>query len=176
MTICSQALLTGSALLVSALAAAAQAETTAFSFTDPGTTYTGFIFPGDPRIGGHVYNARIYLDLEVLDGADAAQFDTDITLPLAPDKGSSQLVTFTGAELGWSGSGQFHHFVETKTYNGTFIGTIFGAASAPLDAFLLETARIELDYTPVPEPTALLGVATFGMGLQKRRRRSTRNP
>lgn len=162
--------LVGSTIVCSAIAASStHAETTTLSFTDPGTTYTGFIFPGDPRIGGHVYNARVYLDVEIFDGSDAAEFDTDLTLPLIPDEGATPIVTFNGADLGWSGTGVFHHYLETNAYNGTFIQTLFGAASAPLDGVLLKSARLELDYTPVPEPLGLSAVAALGMMVRRRR-------
>lgn len=161
--------LLGSAMVACSVFCTAHADTATFFFTDPGTTYTGFIFPGDPRIGGHVYQARIYLDLEVFEGADASQFDTDLTLPIIPDDGASPLITFNGADLGWSGSGEFHHYVETKAHNGIFIDTLFGAASAPLDAVLLKSARIELDYTPIPEPTSLATLGIASLAFRRRR-------
>ncbi len=160
----------GLALTLATLAPPAVAETTTFYFTEPGTTYTGFIFPGDPRIGGTVTQTRIYLYLDVLPGADAAFFDTDLTLPIVPAAGGTPIVTYNGFDLGWSGSGLFTLEEVTDRHNGTFIQTLFGAASFPIDAVLLDGSRIEIDYTPVPAPAGA-AVVLLGVHWVGRRRR-----
>lgn len=153
-----------------AFAPSARADVTVFDFTDPGTTYTGFIFPGDPRVGGHIELARIYLYVEVLSG-DAADYAHDITFPTIPDAGKSALLNLTGVEMGWSGTGVFSYEFETTDFNGVFISTLYGASSAPIDAVLLPGSRIELEYTPVPAPGAIaLGAVALARSGRRRRR------
>ena len=153
-----------------AVATPALADITTFSFTDPGTTYTGFIFPADERIGGHIDVARIYLYVQVFSG-DAADYAHDITFPTIPDQGSSQLLDLTGAGMGWSGTGTFSYEIETTDFNGELISTIYGASSAPIDAILLDGSRIEFEYTPVPAPGAMALAGAAMAGLAQRRRR-----
>jgi hypothetical protein len=135
-------------------AGAAHAEDTAqFIFADVGTTHTGFIFPGDPRIGREVVLARIFLVVEVFPGADAADFDTDLTLPISAAEGATPVVALTGTGLGWSGSGTFTYMTETTLHNGTFIQTLFGAATSPMDTVIHEDSYVELVFAPGPQPS-----------------------
>lgn len=156
--------------LAAVAVAPALGDVTTFDFTEPGTTYTGFIFPGDERIDGHIEVARIYLYVEVFSG-DAADYGHDITFPTIPDQGASNLLDLSGAGMGWSGTGIFSFEWETTDFNGTFISTIYGASSAPIDAVLLPGSRIEFEYTPVPAPgaTALGAVALAASGRRRRR-------
>ncbi len=156
--------------LAAAAVAPALGDVTTFDFTEPGTTYTGFIFPGDERIDGHIEVARIHLYVEVFSG-DAAGYAHDITFPTIPDQGSSQLLNLIGAEMGWTGTGTFSFEWETTDFNGTFISTIYGASSAPLDAILLPGSRIEFEYTPVPGPGVMSLGAVVLAGRRRRRRR-----
>jgi MYXO-CTERM domain-containing protein len=138
----------------------APAATKTFSFAEVGTSYTGFLFPDDPFNGRQVVLTRIYLTLTVPEGSDAAFFDTDITVPLEPGDGSTNLLALTGESLGWSGSGVFTTFIETTGFNGTFYSTLYGAATSPLDgAFISEDSRVEMETVPGPGAVALLGVA-----------------
>jgi hypothetical protein len=148
---------TAIALAALALTSPALADTATFYLSEVGTSYTGFIFPGDPRIGGHVTRTRIFVDLEVFAGADAADFDADIAFPLLADEGCTPVLSILGSDLGWTGSGLFRLVVDTEIHNGTFLQTLYGAATYPLDAVLLETSRIEMEYTPL----ATCGSADF---------------
>ncbi len=154
---------------VLAAIATCQADTTAFFFADPGSSYTGFLFADDPRVGGHVESARIVLLVDVAPGADAANFDADVTLPLFPDEGATPVVALSGSALGWSGSGLFSYTLETSELNGVFQPTLFGGATATLDARILRGSRIELEYTPAPEPGSLLCMLPAGLWLARRR-------
>lgn len=157
-------------LVVLAAAATSRAETTAFFFADPGSSYTGFLFGDDPRIGGHVKSARIVLLVDVAPGADAANFDADLTLPLLPDEGATPVVALSGSALGWSGSGLFSYTLETSGLNGVFQSTLFGGATSSLDARILRGSRVELDYAPVPEPGSLACILPAGLWLARRGR------
>lgn len=163
-------LLAAAAVGLAATAAAAE-DTTSFIFADVGTTHTGFVFPGDPRIGREVILARIFLTVHVAPGADAADFDTDLTLPISPVEGASPVLSLRGIDLDWSGSGTFTYTAETTALNGTFIQTLFGAATTPMDAVIDENSRVELVFAPIPAPgpVALAGVAAVAAARRRRR-------
>ena len=147
--------------------AAATADIQSFIFADVGTTYTGFLFPGNPIVGQEVVLTRIFLEVDVAPGADAADFDTDLSFPITPLPGNRNALSINGAELGWSGSGRFTYVHETTEYNGVFISTIYGAATAPMDAVILKESRVEMMTIPSPAGVAVLGV---GAMLLRRRR------
>lgn len=152
-------------------AAAANAEdTTRFIFADVGTTHTGFIFPGDLRIGREIVLTRIHLVLEVFPGADAAEFDTDVTFPISPGPGSTPVLALTGAGLDWTGSGVFVYDDETTLFNGTFIQTLFGAATSPMDAVIHKESYIEMVFAPIPAPGTAAVAALAGVVAMRRRR------
>ena len=148
-------------------AAAASADIQSFIFAEVGTTYTGFLFPGNPIVGQEVVLTRIFLDVEVFPGSDAADFDTDLSLPNTPFPGNRNALSITGAELGWSGSGRFTYIHETTDYNGVFISTIYGAATSPLDAVISKDSRVEMVTVPAPPGAAILAA---GAVLLRRRR------
>lgn len=157
--------------LGSAAAAACAEDTTRFIFADVGTTHTGFVFPGDPRIGREVILTRIHLVLEVFPGADAADFDTDVTFPIDPAQGSTPVLALTGEGLNWSGAGTFIHDDQTTMFNGTFIQTLFGAATSPMDAVIHKESYIEMVFAPIPAPGTAAGLMALAGGLALRRRR-----
>ena len=152
------------ALLMSGASAAADIQT--FIFAEVGTTYTGF-FPSNPFVGQEVVLTRIFLEVDVAPGSDAADFDTDISFPLTPFPGNRNALSIDGGELGWSGAGHFTYMLETTEFNGVFISTIYGAATSPLDAFISKSSRIEMVTIPAPAGLALAGVGLLAL----RRRR-----
>lgn len=149
-------------------ASSALADQRNFSFAEIGTTYTGLIFASDPIVGQQVVLARIFLEVEVFPGADAGQFDTDLSFPLIPLEGNRNALSISGAELGWLGSGTFTYMFETTEFNGTFRATIFGAATAPLDGMIIKESRVEMYTVPAPAAPVVLGA---GVLLACRRRR-----
>lgn len=163
-------------LLAAAFAAVAPAvhadevQTIEWIFADPGTTFTGFIFPGDPRIGARVVSTRIFFDVLVYDGFDAADLDVDWTFPISPDPGNTPILGISGAAQGWSGAGTFHYFEETERFNGAIIQTLYGAATMGVDGELLKGARIEMDIVPVPGPAAATALGLAGIAVARRRR------
>lgn len=154
-----------------ALAAPARADLVTFSFAQVGTSYSAFLAPDDPIVGQEAVNARVYLDVQVTAG-NAANFFTDIAFPITPLPGNENALVLTGSdpELGWSGIGTFHYFLETTGFNGTFITTRFGAETpgAGFAGTILDTSRIEFDTVPEPSTLALLALA----GAAALRRRS----
>jgi hypothetical protein len=145
----------------------AVADVQTFIFAEVGTTYTGFFFPSNPFVGQEVVLTRIFLEVDVAPGADAAFFDTDISFPLTPHAGGRNALSLRGEDLGWFGSGHFTYMLETTDFNGVFISTIYGASTAPIDAVISKSSRIEMVTVPAPASVALLGVA----GLMATRRR-----
>lgn len=138
------------------------AATTEFYFAQVNGSYSAFLSPTSELVGQQVTSARIYLDLHVDPGSDAADFFTDISFPILPDDGNTSALVLTGEELEWSGSGEFHYFRETTEFNGVFAAGRFGAET-PIENFsgaILEGSRIEFDYVPEPGTALLLGLAT----------------
>lgn len=112
----------------------AAGETVQFEFARVGMSYSAALFADDPIVGKHVEGARIVLEVESFEGSDAANFYTDILLPIEPLIGNSSALVYTGEELGWSGAGIFRLELDTNELNGTLIARRFGAAS-PAEGF-----------------------------------------
>ena len=122
------------------------ADTATFSFAPLGNSYSAAMFADDPLVGKNVSAARIYLQIECFPGSDAANFFTDISLPIDPLPGGDSTLVLSGEELGWSGAGQFSFFEETNRFNGTIIPGRYGAES-PSEDFVgvMLDGRIEFD-------------------------------
>ncbi len=144
------------------------ADVQTFIFAEVGTTYTGFFFPDNPFVGQEVMLTRIFLEVDVAPGADAADFDTDIAFPLRPFEGNRNALGITGADLGWSGSGRFTYMLETTEFNGMFISTLYGAATGPLDAVISKDSRIEMITVPSPAGAALFGIGALACARRRR--------
>ena len=162
----------GAALLIPAVATADVRTTTRF---EPpiafGAAVDGVIFPGDPLIAFEVVETRVYWDVVVADGHDAADIFADVFLPIDTNSGLVADINLDGRTLGWSGSGTFSHTEKTDRYNGLFAqaGTGFGSQSwglSPDAVDVLPTSRIEIDYI-VPEPSTMtllvLGLGCIGI-------------
>jgi hypothetical protein len=144
------------ALVISS--ARAKANTVTFHFAPVGTSFSAFLAPDNPLVGKEIRSARIFLDIEA--NSDAANFFTDIVFPIAPFPGNENGLFLTGGDLGWSGTGIFHFFEETKRFNGIFVAARY-AGETPGENFsgaLLETSRIEFNYVPELGGTILLFV------------------
>jgi len=151
--------------------------TTDFSPPYPfGTAGDGAIFPDKPYIEREVVEVRIYWDVVVADGYDAADILANVHLPIITDSGSLAEIILDGPTLGWSGSGTFNHYEVTGRYNFSFgpVWTPYGWISygLPFDAVdVLPTSRIEIDYL-VPEPATMILLTLGGLGLLSRRKRA----
>lgn len=134
--------------LASMFAAKAMAETITFNFAQVGQSYLALLPADNPAVGQEAVVARVYLDVEVFPGSDAANFFTDIAFPIEPFPGNYGGLALSGKDLNWQGSGVFHYFEETTRFNGVFISTRFGAETPgqDFDGQILETSRIEFDY------------------------------
>jgi hypothetical protein len=146
-------------------------QTVAFNFAQVGTSYSAFLPPDSPLIGKEVISARIYLNVESFPGSNAANFFTDLSFP-----GNENVLVLLGSDLGWSGSGKFDFFEETKLFNGIFVSARF-AGETPgenFDGTILEGSRVEFDFASVPDNggismAACAGVALVAFGFSVRR-------
>lgn len=154
----------------SAVAGPVTTETRVFNFAGVGISYTAILLGSDPIVGREIVETRITLNLDVT-GGDAANFATDIALPIDPFPGNVNVFFLNGAGQGWSGTGEFNYAETTDRFNGVFFATIFGAATpgAGYTGSFLEGSRIEVDYiVPAPGSAALLGLS--GLAMTRRRR------
>ena len=151
-------------------------QTVAFNFAQVGTSFSAFLPPDSPLIGKEVISARIYLNVELAPGSDAANFFADLSFPISPFPGNENVLVLLGSDLGWSGSGKFDFLEETKLFNGIFVSTRF-AGETPGDNFdgtILEDSRVEFDFASVPDNggismAACAGVALVAFGFSVRR-------
>lgn len=130
-----------------------------------GMAVDGAVFPGKPYIGCEVIEVRIYWDVVVPRGYNAADIKANVILPIVKDSGGLSQVILDGSVLGWSGSGTFNHVDITDRYNFAFgpEWTRWGWQATGLPrgiADVLATSRIEIDYI-VPEP-ATIGLLVTG--------------
>lgn len=145
-----------------------------------GTAGDGAIFPGKPYAGREVVEVRVWWDVAVADGHDAAAIKADVILPIVTDSGGLAGIILDGPALGWSGSGTFNHYEVTDRYNFSFgpVWTPWGWQSwgLPFDAVeVLPTSRIEIDYlAPEPSSGAALLLISAPALLRRRRRELTR--
>lgn len=142
-----------------------------FHFAPVGNSFNAFMSGDDPLVGKEIVSARIYLTVESYAGSDAANFWTDITLPIEPLDGNTNSLYLVGSDLGWSGSGTFTYTLETTTLNGHFIPTRYGGETPgfDFDGEILDGSRIEIEYIPAPATLAPLACAFCAL-----RRRRTR--
>ncbi len=152
-----------------AAAAPALADIVEFHFAPVGNSFSAFMSGDDPLVGKEVVSARIYLTVESFAGSDAANFWTDITLPIEPFDGNTNSLYLAGSDLGWSGSGTFTYFLDTTMLNGHFVPARWGGETPGLDfdGEILDGSRIEIEYIPAP---ATLVTLLAAMVAPRRRR------
>jgi hypothetical protein len=135
-------------LAVAACATAAHADDVLqLSFARVGTSYSAFIGSDNPAVGRRVISTRIVLRLQVTAG-DAADFTTDLLVPVAADPGATSVVFESGLDRGWSGVGLFEIDEIVTSHNGTVIARRFGAAT-PGDGYdgeILDGSMVELRF------------------------------
>lgn len=133
------------ALLLAAAPALAQ-DTRVFNFANIGQSYSAAIFATDPDVGRRIISTRIVLNVAVAPGSDAAEFSTDLLLPIQVDAGGTSVVAYNGADLEWSGAGTFNLDETTTIHNGVLIATRFGAESFGVQGQILEGSRVEVTF------------------------------
>jgi len=120
-----------------------------FDFAQVGQSYSAAIFAGDPDIGRRIVRTEIVLRVRVLANSNAAEFSTDILLPIAANSGNS-VFAFTGSDQNWSGSGDFEFREETTRYNGTLIARRYGAETFGVEGQLLDGSGITVFFESAP--------------------------
>lgn len=166
-TICAAAL--AGALM--SLAASAHAETVTFAFAPVGNSLSYFMGADDPLIGKQVISTHIVLKVRSADGSDAANFYTDHSFPILPDPGNESALALSGADMGWSGSGDFLYDTKTTMFNGVFVPARYGSETPgfDFDGEILDGSYIEMEVV-VPAPPVLLSALPAAAFLTRRRR------
>ncbi len=119
-----------------------------FNFAEVGQSYSAAIFAGDPDVGRRIVRTEIVLRVRVHANSNAAEFSTDILLPIEADTANS-VFALSGSDQNWSGSGDFEFREETTRYNGTLIARRFGAETFGVDGQLLDGSGITVFFQPV---------------------------
>lgn len=135
-------------LAVSTLALAAPAfaqDSHTFPFAQVGNSYTAAIFDGHPIAGRRVIRTEVVLRVEVNPGSNAADFATDILLPIIADSGDS-VFTLNGSDQNWSGSGTFEFRETTTRYNGPIRTGRYGAESFGVQGRILDDSGITVFF------------------------------
>ena len=125
------------------------ADVLQLSFANVGQSYSAFIGSDNPAVGRRVVSARVVLRLQVTAG-NAANFTTDLLLPVAADPGASAVVFESGLSRGWSGTGLFVIDEVVASHNGVVIARRFGAET-PGEGYsgtILEGSMVELRLEP----------------------------
>ncbi|MFN3168755.1 MAG: PEP-CTERM sorting domain-containing protein [Phycisphaeraceae bacterium] len=151
------------ALTLAAQPASAVVRTTT-DFGPPGGF--GFVsdnvlFPGSPYATRAVLEVRVFWDVAVGEGLDAANIDASVTLPIQINTTTNPwpiipVISMNGQQEGWSGSGTFSY---RQTITGqdmsfgpgwtfwTYQALYEGGPPGPIDDIeVLPTSRIEIDY------------------------------
>jgi hypothetical protein len=124
---------------------AAADDTTFIPFANVGSSYSAAIFQSDERVGREVISATITLNLTVDEGSNAAEFFTDLLLPL--DTGP--VVVIDGAERNWTGSGNFSYQLTTTELNGFVIARRYGAETFGVQGEMSDDSGVLLTFRPV---------------------------
>jgi hypothetical protein len=120
-----------------------------FNFANVGMSYSAAIFASDPIVGRRVISTTLVLNLSVDPGSDAADFTTDILLPIQTDAPTGSVVLYSGLDLGWAGSGVFQFTETTTRYNGVIVPARFGAETFGVQGFLLAGSGIVVTFEPL---------------------------
>lgn len=157
------------AALAALAAAPALAGVVEFQFASVGNSFSAFMSGDDPLVGKEIVSSRIFLTVESFAGSDAANFWTDLTLPIEPFDGNTNFVYLSGADLGWSGSGTFSYSLETTGLNGHFVAARWGGETPgfDFDGVILDGSRIEIEY--IPAAATLAPLAASLCALRRRR-------
>jgi hypothetical protein len=171
-------------MLLSILGAAerARAEIYTIDFFPPGLqidniVQLGFVpsFVIPDIVGGTLDNARLVIDFTTANNFNAENLLL-LLVAATPDSPSGGAWPITGADLGWSGQGNFTADISTSELNGVIVPGVWtfdlyadvGDPPAYSGAFTDET-RFEITYTPVPEPAT--GALLLALAVASRRRR-----
>jgi hypothetical protein len=107
------------ALFLAAPTLAQQTQTVTFPFPDQPLENYGvemlYGWFGEDAVGGQITASRLYLKFETSGDFDAALFHSQFVVPTL---GDNSVWEFTGADLGWSGQGQFSAMIDTDDFNG----------------------------------------------------------
>ena len=117
-----------------------------FDFAQMGQAFSAALFEDDPLVGKQIVAARIVLDVTVYPCEDAADFVTDLLLPIEPDEGGTNVLVLTGADMGWSGDGAFLYEEDTDIFNGVFVARRYGGETYGVQGEVHIGSTIEVTY------------------------------
>lgn len=145
-----------------------------------------YITPVEEIAGGQIVSTRFHLEYDSTVAPNPLADAGTLAIDFQPPAGDLPIFTLTGADLGWSGTGQFTGDFETDALNlpildfppdaefALWFVRIFNADDAsPLLGGQLTNSYIQVDVEVIPAPATLaLLMLTPMIGAQRRRRGS----
>ncbi len=144
--------------LVAGQALAVQLTTTNFGPPSGfGYVADGALFEDSPFLELDVVEIRVFWDVEVAAGSDAALIQGYMNLPIYVGQNPITTFNLSGDVNGWSGSGTFNYRKTVNTPNMKFgdAWTFFSQSvlvPQGFDANILPGSRVEIDYIAPPAP------------------------
>ncbi|MCI0365643.1 MAG: hypothetical protein L0Y44_02945 [Phycisphaerales bacterium] len=133
---------------------------------------------------GVITSTRIHLEFDTTVAPNPFQNAASLAILIQPPAGDLPLFTVTGADFGWSGTGQFEVDFETDALNLPIIDfppdadfalwfvKIFSTnPNTPLLGGQLTNSYIEFDVRPVPAPGATIVLVVAAVVRRRRRPR-----
>ncbi len=127
-------------------------------------------------VGGSLDDARLVMDFTTANDFDAANLFL-LRVARTPDSPAAGAWAVTGADLGWSGQGHFSTDISTSELNGVIVPgawtfDLYATEGDPpvYSGTFSDDSRIDITYTPVPEPGAASWLAGLLAACCSRRR------
>lgn len=139
------------ALVLGITGGTAQAEAVSIRYDFPDTATNSFLwgyFGGERGpTTGHILSTTLVINYTTSGTQDAA--DLFLTFDVPTYDGALTYIGLTGADLGWSGQGEFHHSITSKDYNGEIRPGRFGAQFDGGGAFTDSYVEFEVEADPI---------------------------
>lgn len=143
--------LLAAALVLGITGGTAQAEIVTIRYDFPasaGTSYLWGYFGGERGpTSGHIVSTTLVIHYTTTGAQDAADFFLTFDVPTYD--GTLTYIGLTGADLGWSGQGEFDHSFTSNDYNGEIRPGRFGAQFDGGGAFTDSYVEFTVDADPI---------------------------
>ena len=144
---------------------------------------TDYVVPSNEVIGGEIVDARMHLEFNTENDLGSMDDAADLQIEFQPPVQGLPFWEVSGADLGWSGTGQFTGDISTDELNLPiidlppdslslwFVRIISLNESDPSLGGQFTNSYIELGIDFIPAPPAFAALGLLALTLHKRRRR-----